>query len=252
VSEDAAEELSAPPSADGEDDDADKHDDADNDSGEDDADNAGDSSDDDDAAEDDADEQESPQPGDSDEAEPNEPHQGDESNEGESSDKQSPRSRRHVLTFAGITVVTFGVASLLAQVGGSIQPSSTTSGPTTKPSGAAGKASSQAASARASASAAAASAAAKPDVGVVSCSTSQLGYAAAQLVVTNHGPATSSYLVTVDFHSPDGRTITTATTAVERVLPGRRSTPQLANSIDMITGISGLRCTIAKATAYAP
>ena len=251
MSEDAAEELSAPPSADGEDDAA-ENDDNDDNAGEDDDDNAGENSDDKDAGEDDAHEQESPQPGDSDEAEANEPHEGDESNEGESSDKQSPRSRRHVLTFAGITVVTFGVASLLTQVGGSIQPSSTTSGPAAKPSGAAGKASSQAASARASASAAAASAAAKPDVGVVSCSTSQLGYAAAQLVVANHGPATSSYLVTVDFRSPDGRTITTATTAVERVLPGRRSTPQLANSIDMITGISGLRCSIAKATAYAP
>lgn len=152
-----------------------------------------------------------------------------------------PRRRRvKALWVLAAGIVLLVVASLLTRVGKGGGSSGSASSPGAVPSPGVNSGASTPSTPSAAA-----------DAGIVSCSASGLGYATARVVVTNHGTSVSSYLVTVDFHSPDGRQeISTATTAVERVGPGRRSPPQVANSIEMVH--RRYVCSVADVSPYAP
>ncbi|WP_239405425.1 hypothetical protein [Frankia sp. Cj3] len=88
------------------------------------------------------------------------------------------------------------------------------------------------------------------DVTITACAPNDIGYAAAQVVVTNHSSKPSNYLVTIAMESKDGRTqIGTGVVMVSSLAPGQ-SSPQEADALrDAPAG--GYVCRIADITRYA-
>jgi hypothetical protein len=70
----------------------------------------------------------------------------------------------------------------------------------------------------------------KRDVSIRSCQPNDVGFTAADVVVTNHSRTAADYVVAVDFSSPVGRKAGTGYVTVNDVDPGKSSPVLLASS----------------------
>lgn len=87
------------------------------------------------------------------------------------------------------------------------------------------------------------------DVQITNCASDAVGWAEADVVVTNHSSKTSNYIINIVFESADGaQQVGTGLVAVNNLNPGQRS-EQTANALK--NGIPGMVCKVSDITRYA-